>query len=164
MINSKTYYNLIIYSCSYRKGVTVSVLFHLKCYRPVFTWFKSQLLVLYCLLSSYLTAYAYKLRRSVFFFFFSGDLFSANLTSYDLKTWLSGETVTIDDAVNLPTDIPTGTYEVIIYTSVIFFSVWKSHDMFIIFIGHYLILVAWYYFNNDSDALIMSSLSYNYLV
>jgi len=57
------------------------------------------------------------------FFFFSGDLLSANLTSYDLKTWLSGETVTIDDAVNLPTDIPTGTYEVIIYTSVIFFSV-----------------------------------------
>ena len=45
-------------------------------------------------------------------FFFSGDLFSANLTNYDLRTWLSGETVTIDDAVYVPSDLPTGTYEV----------------------------------------------------
>ncbi|KAK2163379.1 hypothetical protein NP493_1467g00006 [Ridgeia piscesae] len=44
----------------------------------------------------------------------SADLFSADLTNYDLRTWLSGETVTIDDAVYLPSDLPTGTYEVII--------------------------------------------------
>ncbi|KAK2176367.1 hypothetical protein NP493_665g00025 [Ridgeia piscesae] len=44
----------------------------------------------------------------------SADLFSADLTNYDLRTWLSGETVTIDDAVYLPIDLPTGTYEVML--------------------------------------------------
>ena len=42
---------------------------------------------------------------------FSGDLRSAGL-DYDLKTWLPGNTITVDTSAYVPSDLPTGTYEV----------------------------------------------------
>ena len=42
---------------------------------------------------------------------FSGDLRSAGL-DYDLKTWLPGNTITVDTSAYIPSDLPTGTYEV----------------------------------------------------
>ena len=44
-------------------------------------------------------------------FLFSGGLYSANL-DYDLKTWLPGNPIIVDTTAYVPTDLPTGTYEV----------------------------------------------------
>ncbi|KAI0240053.1 hypothetical protein LSAT2_009250 [Lamellibrachia satsuma] len=43
----------------------------------------------------------------------SGDLYSANL-DYDLKTWLPGNTIIVDEAAYVPTDLQTGTYEMLL--------------------------------------------------
>ncbi|KAK2176378.1 hypothetical protein NP493_665g02036 [Ridgeia piscesae] len=43
----------------------------------------------------------------------SGDLRSAGL-DYDLKTWLPGNTITVDTSAYIPSDLPTGTYEVLL--------------------------------------------------
>ena len=42
---------------------------------------------------------------------FSGDLYAADL-DYDLKTWLPGNTIVVDEATYIPTDFPLGTYDV----------------------------------------------------